>query len=249
MKRLNLFVFVFALTSVIISVGCGGGSPSDPNRGFDVGTYAYNPNPNPNYPSPIIPANGNLVGSFVSGSGTYGTVTSFGVATPGFYTVTGAKVPGKWHLRFGPGYFDGSPCLTSVETDRNVSLGSYEKIECPGFFIGFVASPSSFNAAQPNATATFSGSGIDTTYGMPKLAFYDYTGNIRASTTATQLIWNNGEIVGFQANTNDLTQAYDGTHTVVIHNIKADGSWGIIGGAFSGYLRKSAATARRRWTG
>lgn len=52
-----------------------------------------------------------------------------------------------------------------------------------------------------------------------------------ASTQAAQSLWCGGEIEGILVNVPDISGVYDGTYTVVVHNILADQSWDIIGAA------------------
>jgi hypothetical protein len=134
-------------------------------------------------------------------------------------------------LVYGAG-FEPSLCLGVETTDRNVSLGSREELECRPRFFSFTSSPDLINALSPPATITFTGEGIENVYGSPMLAFYNEFGNVAAYASASQVILESGEIEGLILNTPpEISQVYDGIYTVAIHNINPDGSWEIIGAA------------------
>lgn len=226
MKR-KIITFVFWCTfgsMALFFIGCGGGgggNNQDPNRGFDVLILANN-----------IPTSGRVVGQFQSGSGTYGSRTSFDeVTNGGVWRISSAKVPGTWRMAYGPDFSGSSLCLGVQVVDRNVSLGSLEHLHCVPRFYSFTASPDTIDALNPPATVTFSGKGIENIHGMPTLAFYNEFGQVVASTTANQLLWENGEIEGLTVNVPDISEVYDGTYTIAVHNVQADGSWEIIGAA------------------
>lgn len=226
-RKIANFVLLSAFACVtVFSTGCGGGgnnNPPDPNRGFDVLVLAAR-----------IPTNARVQAAFLNGSGTYGSITSFPAQETGgdgFLTFTGAKVPGTWRFLYGAG-FEPSQCLGVDVTDRNVSLGSREELECVPRFYSFTASPNMIDALNPPTTITFTGKGIENLYGTPMLAFYDEFGNVVVSTPANQMLWNNGVIESLVVNVpSNINQAYDGTYTVAVHNVNADGSWEIIGAA------------------
>lgn len=231
MKKVSLIIIVLVLSWTIVSCDDDGGvSTPNPNAGFRVLTYAGTP-------TAFIPTAARVEGQFLQANGTTtGTVESFvrdhgGV---GYLIIDGARVPARWRLTLGPNVVGGgSLCLTFATTERNVSLNSEEWLFCPPRFFSFTASPNSINALNPPATITFSGKGVESVYGEPTLAFYNEFGYVIASTQVqpNQLLWANGEIEGLQVSIPDITQVYDGTYTVAVHNIRADGSWEVIGAA------------------
>ncbi|MCW5961631.1 MAG: hypothetical protein KIS76_15820 [Pyrinomonadaceae bacterium] len=172
--------------------------------------------------------------NFVGGSGTYGSLTTFQVfetSGVGFTQIANAKVPGTWQLTYGPSFSGGSLCLTFTTENRNVSLGSLERLNCVPRFFSFTASPDSVDALNPPAAVTFNGKGINDLYGTPVLAYYNEFGNIVASTSSGQLLYENGNVEGISVNVPDISQVYNGTYTVAVHNVNADGTWEIIGAA------------------
>lgn len=110
--------------------------------------------------------------------------------------------------------------------DANNSCGSVTITRTGGGFSSFSVTPSSIDLQAPPATMSVIGTGINTTYGMPVVEFYDNYSNFIGSTTATAVdpggTW-------LQANTPDLSQVYSGGYQVEIHNVKADASMDFIG--------------------
>lgn len=80
----------------------------------------------------------------------------------------------------------------------------------------FFATTSSFNLQSPPATFTFQGEGIDITYGMPRVDYYDQYGNSVGSAMATAVAPDGTWV---QANTPDLSQVYSGNYEVQICNM------------------------------
>ena len=235
MKKSTLVILLFAVTSIMF--GCHGNSnPSDPNAGFTVQGVArvYNLQ-GTNYLD--YATGGRFQGLFLSGAGTNGTVTNFDVNESLFnYNARGAKVPGTWRLGLSRGFVAGSLCVGSVVDDRNVSLGSVETLRCYGGTSIYVSQPDSVDAFNPPSTITITGPGIEDTYGMPKVAIYDEYGNVGTSVTATQTLTggvphSGSGIEALTFNAGDLSQVYDGTYSITVGNVNADGTWSAVGGA------------------
>jgi len=93
----------------------------------------------------------------------------------------------------------------------------------------FTASPDAVDALGSQVTIDVTGDGAENLFGTPMIAFYNEFGNVAASGPANQLLYNNGAVSGVRVNVSDLSQAYDGTYTALVHNVLADGSWEPIG--------------------
>lgn len=230
MKKSLITISMLVLAVLFSACGDDGGSSSDPNAGFKLATYAYNPLDN----TVVVPTAGNVQGALLSTNGTTtGTVSSFNVnfGGVGLLVVTGAKVPGLWRFRLAPDFVPGSLCLQPGFNDLDMRLNDQKPIFCPGRIIGLTADPNSLDALNPPLTITFTGKGLENNYGEPVLAFYDEFGNLVASTQASQSLWSGGEIEGIVANVPNISGVYDGTYTVVVNNINADGTWAVVGAA------------------
>lgn len=232
MRKLTdtIFVILIGVAMGACSGGGGSGGGNDPNAGFKLSAFAVSPLDS----TVIVPTAGNIQGVFVSANGTTtGTLESFNrdFGGVGLLVVTGAKVPGLWQFRLGPNFVPGSLCLQPTITNFNMSLNDQKQLRCPGLFLGFTSDPGSINALNPPASIMFTGKGLDNSYGSPALAFYNEFGYVVASTQVSQLFWDGASISGIVVDTPNISQVYDGTYTVVVHNISANGSWEVIGAA------------------
>ena len=86
--------------------------------------------------------------------------------------------------------------------------------------IALSASPSSIDLQSPPATATITGQGFDTTYGMPRVEYFDSTGFLVGSAYASS-VWGGG--TALQCYVPDLGQAYSGTYTIRVTNKTSSG--------------------------
>jgi len=107
------------------------------------------------------------------------------------------------------------------------SCGGTVPLDCsPALTFGMT--PESIDVNAPPATATFTGEGLDATYGMPTIEFYDEYGTFFNQTTASYV---SADGTWLQAAVPSLAGLYSGTYTVVIVNATADGSRNAVGTA------------------
>jgi hypothetical protein len=76
------------------------------------------------------------------------------------------------------------------------------------------ASPSSINLESPPSTVTITGSGFDTTYGMPRVEYFDSSGFLVGSVYANSVSGGTSLV----ATVPDLTNAYSGTYQIRVTN-------------------------------
>ncbi len=86
--------------------------------------------------------------------------------------------------------------------------------------IALSASPSSIDLQNPPGTATVTGQAFDTTYGMPRVEYFDSTGFLVGAAYATS-VWGGG--TALQCYVPDLSQAYSGTYTIRVTNKTSSG--------------------------
>jgi hypothetical protein len=159
--------------------------------------------------------NGNAVGNTTSFSSCCGTVP-----------VNGGRVPARWLI------FAGAPgeCVGQITNpNMDVSANQTKVAQCLTFgaIFPFAMAPGAINLQTPPATFSMTGSGITTTYGMPRIEYIDqFTGNLIGATTATSV---SGDGSSLQAMTPDLSAVYSGTYNMLVSNIKSDGSLDYIG--------------------
>ena len=143
----------------------------------------------------------------------------------GKFNVSDGRVPASWRLtRFG-----GQPGCDRLITSFPLSLscGAEVTINCGAGSV-FAMTPGEIDINAPPPTAAFTGEGVNTTYGMPTIEFYDEYGTFFNQTTASTV---SADGTWLQAAIPSLAGLYSGTYTVVIVNATADGSRNAIGTA------------------
>lgn len=86
--------------------------------------------------------------------------------------------------------------------------------------IALSASPSSIYLPSPPAMVTITGQSFDTTYGMPRVEYFDGTGYLVGSVFATSV---SGGGTSLDAYVPDLSSAYSGTYTIRVTNKTSQG--------------------------
>jgi hypothetical protein len=81
------------------------------------------------------------------------------------------------------------------------------------------ASPSSIDLTSPPSTATVTGQSFDTTYGMPRVDYYDGNGYLLGSAYATSVSGG----TSLTANVPDLSAAYSGSYQIKVTNKTSSG--------------------------
>lgn len=109
---------------------------------------------------------------------------------------------------------DGNGC---VEYDKKAgSCGTVSNLY--GNSGDFTSSPNSIDLQSPPTTFTVTGDGLDTTYGMPVVEFFDWSGSMVGSATATSV---NGTTL--TATTPNLWNAYSGYWVIAVFNQTSSG--------------------------
>ena len=156
-------------------------------------------------------------------SGATGNVTSFGpLLCLGPCPVEGGRTPARWNIVAGTPVVECIGYLTP--NDRDVTLNSLQVSKCVtfGIIFPFNAAPNLIDLQAPPATLEMTGENLTTTYGMPYIEYRDnYTGNLIGATSATYV---SGKGSVLQAAAPNLSSVYDGVYTVLISNVRADGS-------------------------
>jgi hypothetical protein len=225
MNKQKIFLLSAVLLFASLTSGCwlwpfGGGTPA-PQSGFKVrgemwvqafgGGYSF---------VSSTSVRGNW--QFDNGSA-LGNTTTFSSCC-GTIPVADGRVPARWQIFAGP---PGCGQLTNPNMD--VSAGQTKVAQCLtfGILFPFAMSPGSINLQAPPATMDMTGSGLTTTYGLPRIEYMDqYTGDMIAVTTATSVT---GDGNGLQATTPNLSFVYSGTFSVFVSNAQADGSFEYVG--------------------
>lgn len=82
------------------------------------------------------------------------------------------------------------------------------------------ANPASVYLPSPPSTVTITGQSFDSTYGMPRVAYFDGNGYLVGLSYATSV---SGGGTSLQANVPDLSNAYSGTYQVKVSNMTSQG--------------------------
>lgn len=141
--------------------------------------------------------------------------------------ISDGRSPAVWRF-----WWNSGPCRNSPNNSTKlwVHPDQYTPLICiprRSFFFNFA--PEDVNVQSPPATFSLSGEGgLDTTYGMPLIEFYDvggyWVGSARASAVSPDGTW-------LQATMPDLSACYNGGHGVLVSNVIEDGSFQAIGNA------------------
>jgi hypothetical protein len=108
----------------------------------------------------------------------------------------------------------------TISITTNGSCANVVVLEVTTANVALSASPSAIDLQNPPATATITGQAFDTTYGMPRVEYFDSTGFLVGSATATS-VWGGG--TALQCYVPNLAQAYSGTYTIRVTNKTSSG--------------------------
>lgn len=96
--------------------------------------------------------------------------------------------------------------------------------------LALTASPSSIYLPSPPSTATITGQSFDTTYGMPRVEYFDSSGYLVGSVYATSV---SGGGTSLDASVPDLSYAYSGSYMIRVTNKTYQGYYShIVGYAY-----------------
>jgi hypothetical protein len=225
---------IVLLCSALTLAGCVGGSRTIPNPGFGVlavdqtgwyekplpGAITYGTWVRPRF---WPPPTGDLE-NFRTVGGNVGEAVA-----------PNAKAPGRWRLY---GYANWGLCtgLTGYQDmDRGVDNYvpcSYRRV----YAFNLLFDPNTLTAASPQEFR-IDGIGMDTTYGMPTVQFYNRVGTLVAETQATSMSSDNETLTGWSG---CLSSCSGGLHTVQIWNATADGA-GQLAGVGNVYVNAPSA--------
>ncbi|HJR06332.1 MAG TPA: hypothetical protein VJ842_03655 [Pyrinomonadaceae bacterium] len=103
----------------------------------------------------------------------------------------------------------------SISVTTSLNCSNVVAIPAINSNFALAASPSSVNLLSPPATVTVTGQSFDTTYGMPRVDYFDGNGYLVGGVYATS-VGSGG--TSLQANVPDLSGVYSGTYQVRVVN-------------------------------
>ena len=226
MNKLKTVLLGVALLGLSLSAACGGGGSQPPQSGFKARGLKY-----------VQVAGGGLAlltvanvqgawqfdnGSAVGATRSFGPLLCVGGPCP----ISDGRVPARWHIIAGPF----GECIGQLTNpDVNVSAGNTVTAEClvSGVVFSFSTNPAPVNLQAVPSSFGMTGSNLDTTYGMPRVEYFDaYSGDVVGSVDATAV---SGDGSWLQAPSPDLSYVYSGSYNILISNRQSDGSLSYIG--------------------
>lgn len=232
MKKTTLVLFVALILTVTMAFDCNK-PPSD--AGFNLHTRIAIFSGG--FPVQLVQPDVELFGHHESDTAlSTGTVFSFSGRSDsaGFFAVPRARAPANWEF----GEFSG-PCTDQTFRDF-VNLGQEYVILCdttclfikgpncpPGGPL-FAVEPASIDATAPPGAVTVTGAGIDATYGMPYVSFYNPNGYVLAEGRASTV---SPDGTSMSAVVPDISSVPSGSYWAIVRNVMADGSLQFLGAA------------------
>lgn len=144
----------------------------------------------------------------------------------GWAHVNGVRLPAQWGFRYVVGYAP-TPCnglswVFDVDTDDVVVL--------PCQYFGHIrplsVSPVTADAQSMPSSFTASGEGIDGTYGMPLVEFFDEYGRLRGSLQANSV---GTDSQGPMMTGNMPYLPYTCSYGVIVYSVLSDGTYDVVG--------------------
>jgi len=146
--------------------------------------------------------------------------------TPGYSCSVSGLVPNSIYLILIT-YADGSSSthtlwsgpsgIIIVPTKANCS--TYVAVPLTNSNLSLSASPTSIYLLSPPSTVTITGQSFDTTYGMPRVEYFDGNGYLVGSVYATSVSGG----TSLTANVPDLSSAYSGSYQIRVTNKTSQG--------------------------
>jgi hypothetical protein len=215
MKKICALSALFVVVLLAVGFDCGSGTPPPP-VGFQVhtmdeqdifGTLEDSPGINLSFHFEDL-APGQVQG-FIT------TFTNVNTDSNGLYSAVEAETPAVWNFTEHNG-----PCA-GLSAPALVSNGATQPLDCISVRLAFNMAPSTLDTFKPPATLQVYGSGISSTYGMPKVQLYDNGGNILAQITASSVAGNGSSLNATMPN---VSTYHSDTYGVRVMNVQQNGS-------------------------
>jgi hypothetical protein len=169
---------------------------------------------------PFVPLFGIYVGGYYT---PWATQFSRSSDVNGIANISGIQVPGEWIVARSPSAL----CPSGQNFGGYLFTSIALHLQCNSVIVFSVAPESIYAFAAP-ASMQITGQGIDATYSMPKVRYYDEFGNCFAEYSATSV---SGDGTSLTVPVPNLSQLYSGQYAVVVLNAASDGSWYGLGGS------------------
>lgn len=222
--KITQCLLILALLVVSLGADCG---PAPPLVGFHIATYETR-----------LASNGRPFSFLISGVDVdayhvldrpdlgvvQGSLTSLGYTSHGTDFYPQGRAAANWHFTLGNGPCGGQSITFPVRQRETQPIACDETgayLRAP-----FYADPSAINLELPPAVVSVTGGGIDATFGMPAVDFYDDNGTLVAREYAYE-VSSDGTLL--KVHTPDLSSAESGSFVLIVSNVGADGNLSAIG--------------------
>jgi hypothetical protein len=223
MKTVKDLAVIAALAGMIMSLGCSSSPPPPPPVGFSVVT-TYTLLNSQGRPSTIRVSGVDISADHQQDRPDLGAVqgneTSFRwISGVGARFLQNARAAANWRFSEHNGDCAGQSITLPVRQREELGIDCAEI----GSFIRspFSAQPSAIDLDFPPPFVTVTGGGIDATYGMPAVDFYNGDGELLARAYAYEVA---PDGTWLRAYTPDLSSAQTGSYLLLVSNIASDGN-------------------------
>lgn len=230
MRKTSLLLLLLCVAGALTWTGCGGGGSAtqftlhtqlvSPTGHYTDDGFVYTDGfcADTSACTPLGPCN--------FGSGLATSISAAPTDQHGLRTPTNVCVPANWNLA----RYQSSSCpITVLNFSMYLNNSETAPLPCHQGAL-FTAAPSTINDQSPPTAIAFSGSPVaSSTYGMPRVDFYDENGNGIGSATATSMAGDGSSVT--IATPGCLLAQYSGSYAAIINNINADGTSSAVAGA------------------
>jgi hypothetical protein len=224
MKSMICLLLAFAVFVMITAGGCGGGPPQTPQVGFIIHTTFQGVSGGSItalIDDPEVAVIGDWIQDIGTANGPRFTFTGLTNGS-GFSVVNDGRTPALWLFAENTGACAGQTYTLSVLPQSTVEL------RCTIIVSPFSISPSSVNAYSPPAVIEMTGSGCDSTYGMPQIVFYDDYGHAVWSSIVSSMSYDG---TWLQAPASGIEFLYSGSYNAIVKSMSWDGTSHPVGSA------------------
>ena len=113
-----------------------------------------------------------------------------------------------------------SDAYGTISVTTTASCSDVQALPLTSSNLSLSASPSSIYLLSPPSTVTITGQSFDTTYGMPRVEYFDGNGYLVGSVYANS-VWGGG--ASLTANVPDLSLVYSGSYQIQVSNKTSQG--------------------------
>lgn len=229
MRKLTRVLLTVVLTASAVGCDTGNTLPTaTPGGGFFIETRIKESGIV--YIEPGVGIIGNWVADLPGAAGDPSSWTK--ISNPqGLISVVGGRAPATWKGTWVSDIGLGDAC-NGFSAQGPVAVGKISHITCeppssvPQVIASpFTLSPNPINTTAPPSSVTVTGEGLNTTYGLPLIQYYDLNGNLVAQENATSVSSPTAMVVSGGG----ISHLPVGTYAGYVSNAGPNGTWNYVG--------------------